>query len=73
MHLTLSATYPNLQEPSNIITILDSLEEDYPNTFHWVGEILVFKHAMAGNGFFTWPRIDTRTIESGSLDPFFHR
>ena len=73
VHLTLSATYPNLQHPVDIITILDSLEEDYPDTFRWAGEINVFKHALAANGFFVWPRVDTDTINVGALDPFFHR
>ena len=52
MHLTLSATFPNLQEPKNNSRILGSLQSQYPGIFKWSGEINVFKHALAANGFF---------------------
>ena len=34
IHLTLSATFPNLQKPENITTILGGLEKDFPNAFN---------------------------------------
>ena len=34
IHLTLSATFPNLQKPENITTILEELENDFPNAFN---------------------------------------
>ena len=33
VHLTLSATFPNLQEPQNNIKQLSKLEEDFPGAF----------------------------------------
>ena len=50
--LTLSATFPNLQQPENIVKNLDNLTGDFPDAFQWAGEINVFKHALVGNGFF---------------------
>ena len=76
IHLTLSATFPNLQRPGNITTILGELERDFPQAFRWAGEINVIKHALVGNGFFdadTSPRITKRFIKDGNLDPFFRK
>ena len=85
--LTLSATFPNLQDPEGsktrsnekdktIVSILDNLTESYPGAFAWAGEINVFKHALAGNGFFNpkvSPRVNEAHLASGKLDPFFHK
>jgi len=81
--LTLSATYPNLQDPDgsktgsqSIVSILDNLTDTYPGAFGWAGEINVFKHALAGNGFFNKkvsPRINEAHLASGKLDPFFKK
>ena len=81
--LTLSATYPNLQDPEgsktgsqSIVSILDNLTDTYPGAFGWAGEINVFKHALAGNGFFNnkvSPRINEAHLASGKLDPFFQK
>eukprot|EP00095_Tigriopus_kingsejongensis_P012514 maker-scaffold455_size166772-snap-gene-0.29 protein:Tk12514 transcript:maker-scaffold455_size166772-snap-gene-0.29-mRNA-1 annotation:"hypothetical protein BRAFLDRAFT_82927" len=73
MHMTLSYTSPNLQKPEKIISIMDSLEQDYPDVFQWAGEINVFKHALAGNGFFNQPRVTETFVHSGALDPFFQK
>ena len=74
IHLTLSATYPDLQEPARNVEILNNLTETFPNTFRWAGEINVFKHALAGNGFFSrGNRVDIKHIEKGDLDPFFNK
>ena len=74
IHLTLSATFPNLQNPVDIMTNLDNLTRDYPENFKWAGEMNVMKHALVGNGFFkedTSPRLTKKFIEGGKLDPFF--
>ena len=45
--------------------------EKYQGVFGWAGEINVFKHALAGNGFFSrGNRVDIEHIEKGDLDPF---
>ena len=74
VHLTLSATFPNLQRPGNIMSNLQALENDFPKAFNWAGEINVIKHALVGNGFFkadTSPRITKKFIDDGNLTPFF--
>ena len=38
IHLTLSATFPNLQEPQNNIKQLGQLEEDFPGAFRSVSD-----------------------------------
>ena len=76
IHLTLSATYPNLQAPGDIMTILGELENEFPKAFKWAGEINVIKHALVGNGFFkedTSPRITKQFLDDGNLDPFFRK
>jgi len=75
VHLTLSATYPNLQEPEDIMKILDEqLEAEYPDSFSWAGEINVFKHALSANGFFSkWRRVDVARVKSGVYDNFMNR
>ena len=74
IHLTLSATFPNLQSPEHIMTNLSELRKDFPDSIKWSGEINVIKHALVGNAFFkedTSPRLTKKFIEGGSLDPFF--
>ena len=76
IHLTLSATFPNLQKPEQINTLLGGLEKDFPNAFKWAGEINVIKHALVGNGFFkedSSPRITKQFLDNGKLDPFFQK
>ena len=73
IHLTLSATFPNLQRPENITKNLAALENDFPGAFRWAGEMNVIKHALVGNGFFDQlesPRITKRFLDSGKLDAF---
>ena len=73
IHLTVSATSVNLQRPENITNLLDDFVNRYPGVFKWAGEINVFKHALAGNGFFDGPRVTTAMVNSGKLDHFFNR
>ena len=74
VNLILSATYPNLQKPDDIMSIMQDLEKDFPKAFGWAGEINLIKHALVGNGFFkedTSPRITKQFLDAGNLDPFF--
>ena len=74
LHLTLSATFPNLQRSAGAKQMMQGLWNKWPQTFKWTGEINVFKHALAGNGFFsdfTGPRLTVARIEAGELDEFF--
>ena len=74
LHLTLSATFPNLQRSAGAKEMLLGLWDKYPKTFKWMGEINVFKHALAGNGFFsdfTGPRLTVARVEAGELDALF--
>ncbi|CAL4182177.1 unnamed protein product, partial [Meganyctiphanes norvegica] len=71
MHLTVSATSLNLQNPINNMGVLNNLTSNFPNVFQWAGEINVFKHALAANAFFQGPRVTVEQIDSGAHDPFF--
>lgn len=52
---------------------MDTLNQDFPGVFNWAGEINVFKHALAGNGFFDGQRVTVAQINSGSLDSLFQK
>lgn len=71
MHLTVSATSLNLQNPENNMKVLNNLTSSFPGVFKWAGEINVFKHALAANAFFEGGRVTVEQIRSGALDPFF--
>ena len=74
IHLIPSVTSPNLQQPENNTRILQSLEKDYPDVFGWAGEINVYKHALAANGFLNnGNRVNEEFIKSGALDSVFKR
>lgn len=74
IHLTPSITFPNLQQPAQNGRLLKQLESDYQGVFQWSGEINVFKHALAANGFFAnGNRVSQKVIADGSLDSFFKR
>ena len=53
LHLILAATFPNLQRSAGAKQMLESMWTKWPKTFTWLGELNVFKHALAGNGFFS--------------------
>ena len=65
IHLTLSMTFPNLQAPSGIFNNLNRLENTFPHAFSWAGEINVFKHALASNGFFEGQRVTEKMVKEG--------
>ena len=74
LHLILSATFPNLQRNAGAKEKLLQLWGKFPHTFTWMGEINVFKHALAANGFFsdfTGPRLTVARVEAGELDDMF--
>eukprot|EP00090_Calanus_glacialis_P039043 TRINITY_DN67_c0_g1_i1.p1 TRINITY_DN67_c0_g1~~TRINITY_DN67_c0_g1_i1.p1 ORF type:complete len:574 (-),score=93.39 TRINITY_DN67_c0_g1_i1:129-1850(-) len=74
IHLIPSVTSPNLQQPENNSRVLQSLEKDYPDVFGWAGEINVYKHALAANGFLNnGNRVNEEFIKSGALDSVFGR
>lgn len=74
IHLTPSITFPNLQQPENNSRILKQLESTYQGVFKWSGEINVYKHALAANGFFAnGERVSEQVIADGKLDYFFRR
>lgn len=75
LHLITAATFPNLQRSEGALEDLKGLWAKYPKTFKWLGEINVFKHALAGNAFFsdfTGPRLTVARIESGKLAQLPH-
>eukprot|EP00091_Calanus_sinicus_P014765 TRINITY_DN3243_c0_g1_i3.p1 TRINITY_DN3243_c0_g1~~TRINITY_DN3243_c0_g1_i3.p1 ORF type:complete len:565 (-),score=165.35 TRINITY_DN3243_c0_g1_i3:132-1826(-) len=74
IHLIPSVTFPNLQQPENNSRNLGVLESTYQGVFKWAGEINVFKHALAANGFFeNGNRVNEEYIKSGKLNTFFKR
>jgi len=74
IHLIPSFTAPNLQQPENNSRVLDMLLKDYPNVFGWAGEINVYKHALAANGFlYNGHRVTEQWIKDGKLDSVFKR
>jgi len=74
IHLIPSVTFPNLQQPENNSRVLGTLESKYQGVFKWSGEINVFKHALAANGFFeNGNRVSEEYIKSGKLNSFFTR
>ncbi len=50
MHMTLSMTFPDLSRPETILPGMQLLEEEYPDTFTWMGEVNMVKQALFGNG-----------------------
>ena len=73
-HMITAATFPNLQRPVGAKKELLKLQHKYPRTFKWMGELNVFKHALAGNGFFsdfTGKPLTVNRVLSGELDDLF--
>ena len=51
---------------------LNLLESKYQGSFRWAGEINVFKHALASNGFFEDKnRVTAKRIRDGEYDNLF--
>ncbi len=50
IHMTLSMTFPDLSRPESMLSSMQLLEEEYPGTFAWMGEINLVKQALFSNG-----------------------
>tara|TARA_Y100000052_G_scaffold26647_1_gene31948 strand:- start:3607 stop:4917 length:1311 start_codon:yes stop_codon:yes gene_type:complete len=49
IELTLSMTFPDLANPSDIAETMDTLNEEYPGLWKWMGEVNLVKQALMGN------------------------
>jgi hypothetical protein len=47
--LTLSMTFPDLQNPEHIVEQIAIVDEEFPGLFRWMGELNVVKQALFGN------------------------
>lgn len=50
IHLTLSMSFPDLAEPSEVVPQISLLDREYPKLFTWMGEVNLVKQALFGNG-----------------------
>ena len=50
VRLTLSMTFPDLQNPEGILTRMKILDEEFPGYFQWMGESNVVKQALFNTG-----------------------
>ena len=48
--MTLSMTFPDLSRPESILPGMQRLEQEYPATFTWMGEVNLVKQALFRNG-----------------------
>ena len=54
------------------MSILKNLTTKHKDAFKWSGEINVFKHALAANGFFDGgERVTLERVQKGALDEYF--
>ena len=54
------------------MSILQNLTTKHKDAFKWSGEINVFKHALAANGFFDGgERVTLERVQKGALDEYF--
>merc|ERR1719187_898010 len=72
MHLTVSVTSLNLQNPVNNMNVINNLTTTFPNVYSWAGEVNVFKHTLAANAFLLGKRVTVEQIRSGELNPIFN-
>jgi len=47
--LTLSMTFPDLQNPEEIVDQIHVVDQEFPGMFRWMGEVNVVKQALMGN------------------------
>lgn len=50
INITLSMSFPNLAEPQYVLPQIKLLDKEYPEQFHWMGEVNLVKQALFGNG-----------------------
>ena len=78
MGLLLAATFANFQAPAHNGEFIDLLQAAHDGQFSWAGEINVFKHGLAANGFFdpsptNQGPVTLDRVHAGELDSFFSR
>ncbi|MGR8932272.1 MAG: amidohydrolase family protein [Gammaproteobacteria bacterium] len=49
VHLTLSMTFPDLANPSDIAKMILFYDKEYPKMFKWMGEVNLIKQALLNN------------------------
>ena len=49
VHLTVSMTFPDLEEPESVLTGMRILDREFPGVFSWMGEVNLVKQALFGN------------------------
>lgn len=49
VHLTLSMTFPDLANPSDIARMIHFYDKEYPKMFKWMGEVNLIKQALLKN------------------------
>ena len=50
VHLTLSMTFPDLEDPDAVLAGMRLLDREFPGLFRWMGEVNVVKQALFENG-----------------------
>jgi hypothetical protein len=49
IHLILSMTFPDLANPKDIVNMIHLYDQEYPQMFHWMGEVNLIKQALIPN------------------------
>ncbi|MDE0372029.1 MAG: amidohydrolase family protein [Rhodospirillales bacterium] len=49
VHLTMSMTFPDLEQPDSVLVGMRLLDHEFPNVFSWMGEVNLVKQALFGN------------------------
>ena len=49
VHLTMSMTFPDLEEPDSVLVGMRLLDDEFPGVFSWMGEVNLVKQALFGN------------------------
>lgn len=50
VHVTLSMSFPDLENPHTILATLKQLDDEFPGLFKWAGEVNLVKQALFNNG-----------------------
>ncbi|MCD8504230.1 MAG: glutaminase A [Burkholderiaceae bacterium] len=50
VHVTLSMSFPDLENPQTILATLKQLDNEFPDLFRWAGEVNLVKQALFNNG-----------------------
>lgn len=49
IHMTLSMTFPDLEDPDSVVAGIKLLDKEYPGMFRWMGEVNLVKQALFNN------------------------